>query len=175
MYLNIFLVPFTIIRIIRFIQLMTYIFQVTALLQTLELQESAKRKGHFALFNCLVLGHTKYKGVQRVYCNPFPAKKFYGSHRMDPVIIRPPGIDNGAFVVTPESIWYASVLLLFSASAMTDTGSKSFDCALISTLETYDDSENGNYAHYTFYDNYFFYDNNSYYCNYLHYDSISAL
>jgi len=149
------LVPFTIIRIIRFIQLMTYIFQVTALLQTLELQESAKRRGHFALFNCLVLGHTKYQGVQRVYCNPFPAKKFYGSHRMDPVIIRPPGIDNGAFIVTPESIWYARVLLLFSASAMTDTGSKSFDCALISTLEKYDDPENGNYAHYTYYDTHF--------------------
>ena len=119
-------------------------FQVTALLQILELQESAKRKGHFALFNCLVLGHTKYKGVQRVYCNPFPRKMFYGSHRMDPVMIRPPGIDNGAFVVSPESIWYARVLLLFSASAMTDTGSKSFDCALVSTLETYDDPENGN-------------------------------
>ena len=39
--------------------------QVDALLKTLELQESAQRKGHFALFNCLVLGHTKYKGVQR--------------------------------------------------------------------------------------------------------------
>ena len=78
---------------------------------------------------------------------------------MDPVIIRPPGIDTGAssFVVTPESIWYARVLLLFSASAMTDTGSKSFDCALISTLETYDDPENGNYAHYTYYDNYWHY------------------
>ena len=152
--------PFTIIRIIPLILVMTYIFQVTALLQTLELQESAKRKGHFALFNCLVLGHTKYKGVQRVYCNPFPAKMFYGSHRMDPVMIRPPGIDNGAFVVSPESIWYARVLLLFSASAMTDTGSKSFDCALVSTLETYDDPENGNYAYYTYY---------YYYCNYCSY------
>jgi hypothetical protein len=28
---------------------------------------------------------------------------------------------------------------------MTDTGSKSFECALESTLETYDDLENGNY------------------------------
>ena len=82
---------------------------------------------------------------------------FYGSHRMDPVIIRPPGIDYGAFVVTPESIWYARVLLLFSASAMTDTGSKSFDCALISTLETYDDPENGNYVYYTSYINYVYY------------------
>ena len=131
--------------------------QVTALLQTLELQESDKRKGHFAFFNCLMLGYTKYKGVQRVYCNQFPSKMFYGSHRMDPVMIWPPGIDNGAFVVSPESVWYARVLLLFSASVMTDTGSKSFDCALVSTLETDDDPENGNYMYY------------KYYCNYCHY------
>ena len=133
---------FCIIRIILIIRIMV---QVTALLGTLEFQESAKRKGHFALFNCLVLGHTKYNGVQRVYCNPFPAKPFHGSHRLDMVIIRPPGIDNGGFVVSPDTVWYARVLLLFSASAMTDTGSKTFECALVSTLETYDDPENGDY------------------------------
>ena len=149
---DIILVVYTIIRIIRLIHIMS---QVDALLKTLELQESAQRKGHFALFNCLVLGHTKYKGVQRVYCNPFPTKMFHGSHRMDLVMIRPPGIDNGAFVVSQESVWYARVLLLFSASAVTDTGSKSFDCALVSTLETYDDPENGNYAHYTHYKHYY--------------------
>ena len=37
-------------------------------------------------------------------------------------MIWPPGLDNGAFVVSPESIWYARVLLLFSTSAMTDSG-----------------------------------------------------
>ncbi len=68
--------------------------------------------------------------------------------------IGPPGIEKGAFVVTPDSIWYAQGLLLFSALAQTDTGSKSFDCALVSTLETYDDPENGNYW---------------YYCNCCHY------
>jgi hypothetical protein len=93
----------------------------------------------------LVLGHTKYNGVQRIYCNPFPAKPLYGSHRLDLVMIWPPGIENGAFVVTPDSVWYALVLLLFSASAQTDTWSKLFGCALVSTLETYDDPENGNY------------------------------
>jgi hypothetical protein len=46
------------------------LLQVSSLLQTLELQESAKRKGHFPWFNCLVLGHTKYKGVQLVFGNP---------------------------------------------------------------------------------------------------------
>jgi hypothetical protein len=39
--------------------------------QTLKLQELAKCKWYFALYNCLVLGHTKYKGVHRIYCNPF--------------------------------------------------------------------------------------------------------
>ncbi len=77
---------------------------------------------------------------------------------MDTVMIQPQAIDNGAFVVSPESVWYARVLLLFSASAMTDTGSKSFDCALVSTLETYDDPENGRYyTYYTYYYNYFDY------------------
>jgi hypothetical protein len=63
-------------------------------------------------------------------------------------MIRPPGIDNGAFVVSPDNVWYALVLLLFSANAMTDTGSKSFECALVSTLETYDDPDNGTYINY---------------------------
>ena len=137
--------------IIRLIRIMCINLQVTALLVTLELQDSARRKGHFALFNYLVLGHTKYSGVQRVYCNPFPAKTFHASHRMDFVMIRPPGIDNGAFVVSPDTVWYARDLLLFSASAAIDTGSKSFDCALVSTFESYGDPENGNYINYDYY------------------------
>jgi len=124
------------------------ILQVNALLETLDLKDSAQRKGHFALYNCLVLGHTKYNGVQRVYCNQFPAKPLYGpnygSYQLDLVMIWPPGTDNGAFVVTRDSVWYALVLLLFSASAQSDTGSKSFDCALVLKLETYYDPENGN-------------------------------
>ncbi len=120
-------------------------FQVTALLGTLEFQQSAKGKGHFALYTCLVLGHTKYNGVQRVYCNPFPAKPFYSCLDMVMISLRPPGTDNGGFVVSPDTVWYAQVFLLFSASAMTDTESKSSECARVSTLETYDDPENGNY------------------------------
>jgi hypothetical protein len=59
-----------------------------------------------------VLGNTKYNGVQRVYCNPFPAKPLDGSHRLDLVMIRPPGIENGAFVVTPEAVWHVLLTLL---------------------------------------------------------------
>ena len=66
---------------------MHIMFQVTALLATLELQESARRKGHFALYNCLVLGHTKYSGIQRDYCNLFLEKLFHGSHCMNLVMI----------------------------------------------------------------------------------------
>ncbi len=85
------------------------LFQITALLQTLEPQDSAQHKGRFALFNWLVLGHTKNTGVQWIYCNTFPAKPFYGSYRLDPVMIWPLGIDNGALVVSPETVcqWYA--------------------------------------------------------------------
>ncbi len=60
-------------------------------------------------------------------------------------MIRPPGIEPGRLVVSPDSVWYARVLLIFSASAAVDTGSNSFDCDLFSTMETYDDHENGDY------------------------------
>ncbi len=124
---------------------------------TLELQDSAKRKGRAALFNCLVLGHTKYNSVRRVNCNPFPEKTLNGRHRLGIVMIRPSGVDNGAFVVSPETVWYARVLRLFSASAVTDTGSKCFECALVSTMETYDDPENGHYINYVTYTCYVYY------------------
>ena len=101
--------------------------------------------------------------ISVIYCNPFPAKPFYGSHQLDLVMIWPPGIDNGAFVVSPDTVWYARVLLLFSASTMTDTGSKSFDCALVSTLETYNNPENGHYVPYFAYFHYAYY---TYYTNY---------
>ena len=99
----------------------------------------------------MLLGHTEYKDVQLIYCNTFPANPFHGFFRLDLVIIRPPGIDNGAFVVKPETVWYARVLLLFSASLTTDTGSKALDCALVLTLETYDDPESGYYCNYMYY------------------------
>ncbi len=90
----------------------------------------------------------KNNGVQSVHCNLFPAKPFYGSHQLDRVMIWPPGLDNGAFMVSPDSVWYALVLLFFSATAQTNTGSKTFDCALVSTLEVYNNPDNGNYCKY---------------------------
>jgi hypothetical protein len=107
------------------------ILQINALLETLDLTDSAQGKGHFSLYNCLVLGHTKYNGVQWVDCNPFPAKPFYGNHRLDLVMILSPVLDHGAFAVSPDSVCYALVLLLFSATSQTNT--KTFDCGLVST------------------------------------------
>ena len=63
---------------------------------------------------------------------------FYGRNRQDLALVRPPGIEHGGFVLTPDSVWYCRVLLLFSFSAMTDTGSKSFDCALVSVMERHE-------------------------------------
>ena len=91
----------------------------------------------------MIRRHTKYKGVQRVSCDPFPKKFFYGSNRMDLVFVRPPGVQPGGFTLTSDSVRYCQALLLFSASFLTDTGSKSFDCAFVSTLETYKDPANG--------------------------------
>ena len=67
---------------------------------------------------------------------------------MDLVFVRPPGIQHGGFVVTPDLVWYCRVLLLFSASALTDTGSKPFNCALVSTLFTCRAAGKGNYFSY---------------------------
>jgi len=60
---------------------------------------------------------------------------FYGNNRMDLAFVRPPGVQPGEFVLVPDSVWYCRGLLLFSTSTLTDTGSKRFDCALVSTLE----------------------------------------
>ncbi len=53
--------------IIGVIVINSIILQIQALLDTLELQALAGSKGpsHFALYNCLVLGKTKYKGLER--------------------------------------------------------------------------------------------------------------
>ena len=110
-------VLFVVVPILEVIVTVVIVLQVNALLETLESKESVQRKGHLGLYNCFVLGNTMHNDVQRVYCNPFPAKPLYGSHRLDLVMIRPPGIENVAFVVTPDSVWYARVLLLFSAPA----------------------------------------------------------
>ena len=67
---------------------------------------------------------------------------------MDLVFVRPPGVQPGGFVLTPDSLWYCHVLPLFSASALIDTGSKSFDCALVSTVQTYRATEKGYYFNY---------------------------
>ena len=126
--------------------------QVNALLQTFQLQESAKSKGRFALYHCLVLGHTKCKGGQRIYCYPFPEKPFYGSHRVELVMIQPLGPDVRVSAMKPLLVRPVLSGMLgyysFETSATTDNGSKSFECALVSTLETYDDPENGYNLHY---------------------------
>ena len=79
----------------------------------------------------------------------FQKKLFHGRNRQDLALVRPPGIEPGGFVLAPDSVWYCRVLLLFSFSAMTDTGSRSFDCALVSVMERYEGPlASGNYLNY---------------------------
>ncbi len=83
-------------------------------------------------------------------------------------MIRPLGIDNGWFVVSSDSVWYARVLLLFSTSGQSDTESKTFRCTPVSTLETYDDPENGDYCHYCNLCYWFYYHIYNYYLHFLY-------
>jgi hypothetical protein len=53
------------------------------------------------------------------------------------------------------------VLIFFSATAQTNTWSKTFDCALVSTLEVYDNPDHGNYC------------DHFYYCHYCHCNILS--
>ncbi len=93
----------------------------------------------------------------------FQQKPFYSCHlfKLDSLMIQPTGINNGAFVFWPDFVWYALVLLLFSASATTDTRSTLFDCALVLTVETYNNPEHGYYLYYSYFINYVDY---CYYC-----------
>jgi len=77
------------INVIRNFYVFTYYTPYTYFTYYLELQDSAKGKGHFVLYNCLVLGHSKYSGIQRVYCNQFLAKPFHGSQHIDLVMTTP--------------------------------------------------------------------------------------
>jgi hypothetical protein len=96
------------------IDIIVIILLFNALRVTLKLKDSAQRKD-------AVTHHVQWRAkglLQHV-----SAKPFHGSHLLDLVMIRPPGFGHGGFVVMPNSVWYARVLLLISMSAQTDTGS----------------------------------------------------
>ena len=98
-----------------------------------------------------MLGNIKYRGVLRIYSDPFSKRLFHGRNRQDLVLVRP-GIMPGEFVLSPDSVYYCRIQLLFSFSSMTDTGVQPFDCALVSVLEPYEGQlASGNYCSYSIY------------------------
>ena len=120
--------------------------QLDAFLRRIKLSVSQQHRVHSRLFNVLVIGHTKHSCVQRVYCEPFPNKKYHKCHRQDLVFCRPPGMQRGNFILSADSVFYCGVLLLFSMAVATDMGDKTFDCALVSVLENYSGPlDSGNY------------------------------
>lgn len=107
--------------------------EIIALLGTLTVRKALKDDGHFRLFGTLSIGHEFHPGFQRVQCWPFKGLLYYGANRQDHVLVRPPNTDN--FKLTPDSVWYCKVLLLFDVEANTDSGPKQYRCAYVSILE----------------------------------------
>jgi hypothetical protein len=57
---------------------MCLILQINALLDLLEWKESAGSKGHFALYKCLVIGHTKHNGIPGTLAIPLGGRPHIG-------------------------------------------------------------------------------------------------
>jgi hypothetical protein len=53
------------------------------------------------------------------------------------VMVRPPGIDKGAFQLRIDNVWFCKVLFLFSFVSQNDLARKRHDCAFVSVLEEY--------------------------------------
>ena len=117
-----------------------------ALLDTLQVRESMKGSGHFRVFGTVAIGHELHQGCQRVQCWPFKKMVYYGSNRQDFVFIRPPGIEEGGFRLSPDNVWYCKVLLLFTIQAQTDMGGSTaeFECAFVSVMETMEPRDRDN-------------------------------
>ncbi len=120
----------------------------------MELQESAKRKGHFALYNCLVLGPTKNKGVQRMYSIILQPVSRETVLRQSPSATASGPCPDSAAGYRPWSFCrFAQYCLL--CSGITPFSSLCYDL------------ENGYYLLYIDYSNYEYYCFYSYYTNYV--------
>ncbi len=82
----------------------------------------------------------------------FTAICFLQNSFMEVIAWTPSWFSQRASTMEP-SLWRQTLsgMLRFYSSSASDTGSKSFDCALVLTLESYDDPENGNYNNYDYY------------------------
>jgi len=105
-----------------------------------------KGSGHFRVFGTVAIGHELHQGCQRVQCWPFKDMLYYGSNRQDFVFIRPPGIEEGGFRLSPDNVWYCKVLLLFTIQAQTDMDGSTaeFECAFVSVMETMEPRDGDN-------------------------------
>ena len=91
--------------------------------------------GHIRIYGTLALGHTQYEGYQRIQCWPFSKRRHYGYNREDFVFIRPPGVES--FLLSPDSVWYCRVLLIFSISVKTDVDREPVElqCAFVAVCK----------------------------------------
>jgi hypothetical protein len=85
----------------------------------------------------LLIGHAKHKGHMRVSSWQFVPRKLQQTNRQHMVLIRPPGISDGAFQLRMDNIWFCKLLLLFKIHTKTGTGMQYHECAYVSVLEEY--------------------------------------
>ncbi len=104
-----------------------YVEQNRALLDTLRMHQSNNTWGHIVLYSTLLIGHRKHKGKMRISSWPFVPRKLQQTNRQDMVIIRLPGISDGAFQLRMDNIWFCTLLLLFKIHTKTDTGMQYLD------------------------------------------------
>ena len=120
--------------------ILAYFVQINQLLQTLAVSAAMDGSGHIALFRTLLIGNTRFSGVQRIQSWPFAGHRLggpNGTNRQDLVFIRPPGTQDGGFELGLDNLWFCRVLLLFKIKSQTDSGLKEFECTHVSVLEQY--------------------------------------
>ena len=120
--------------------ILAYFVQINQLLKTLTISAAMEGSGHIALFRALLIGNTRFSGVQRIQSWPFAGHRLggpNGTNRQDLVFIRPPGTQDGGFELGLDNVWFRRVLLLFKIKSQTDSGLKEFECAYVSVLEQY--------------------------------------
>ena len=88
-------------------------------------------EGDIRIYGTLQIGHTIFKGNQRLQCWPFPGKQYFGYNREDFVFTRPPGMER--FVLSPDNVWYGRLKLLFTMSVQIDGKDEPVDveCAYV--------------------------------------------
>jgi hypothetical protein len=100
---NSFFVPFTLMCIIRLITIISSNFPPS----DIKAARIGQTQRPFHTVQLFGAGTGQVKGCAADLLQSVSKQNVLRKSSMDPVIIRPQGVDNVAFVVSPEKVWYA--------------------------------------------------------------------